>query len=374
LPEFVIQCWLTKPRIGDSVVSKIRPPWLISAMMFCFIGFPSSCLAREVNFKFATLLSPSKIENGFLIIWRNTGMPGDPNPSDADPDAKIEIFDEEARELAVCRVFAAIKAADPSATGTSIYDVSARKPGFIAVAAVYPRASGNPIAVLLYFDWNGSLWRRTVLNDRPEILSLEIGGAGQVWALNDFDPENPSKFVFTEFDRNGSVIKEAVRTRRKWSTDESMDKGGQTSFGIIAGKIWAWLPKTKTFVLFDDDSDRVVVKHTGLPQSDRSSSGSSSPLYARRTALLPNDRLLMDIGAVPRTPTAQMRARTGWFIWSERSGWQKVQNPVNSRLDILYAVEGDEVIFASFEKPPRERLVFQSEAIGDLTADASVRR
>ena len=298
-------------------------------------------------------------------------MHGDPNPSEADPDAKIEIFDEKARELGVCRVFAAIKAADASATGTSIYDVSARKPGFIAVAAVYPRATGNPIALLLYFDWNGSLSRRTVLNDRPGIQSLEIGGAGQVWALNDFDPENASKFVFTEFDRNGSLIKEAVRTRREWSTDESTHEGGQTSFGMVAGKIWAWLPKTKTFILFDGDSNRVVVKHTGLPQSDRSS---SSPLYARRTALLPNDRLLMDIGAVPQGPSAQMRARTGWFIWSERSGWQKVQNPVNSPLDVLYAVEGDEVIFASFEKPPRERLVFQSEAIGDLTAVASVRR
>jgi hypothetical protein len=68
--------------------------------------------------------------------------------SHADPGAKIEIFNEKARELAVCHVFAAIKTADSSAIGVSIYDVSARKPGFIAVAAVYSRTSGSPIALL----------------------------------------------------------------------------------------------------------------------------------------------------------------------------------------------------------------------------------
>ncbi len=35
-------------------------------------------------------------------------------------------------------------------SGISIYDVSARKPGFIAVAAVYARTTGNPVALLLF--------------------------------------------------------------------------------------------------------------------------------------------------------------------------------------------------------------------------------
>jgi hypothetical protein len=57
---------------------------------------------------------------------------------------------------------------------------------------------------------------------------LEIGGAGNVWALNDLDPESRNKFVFTEFDRNGSVIRGAVKAHRKWSTDESVNKGPRT--------------------------------------------------------------------------------------------------------------------------------------------------
>ena len=88
-----------------------------------------------------------------------------PIQSENDPDATIEIFDNAAHQLAVCRVAPAILATDATFTSVSIWDVSARKPGFIAVAAVYTRTELPNLAVLLYFNWDGTLLRRTETSD-----------------------------------------------------------------------------------------------------------------------------------------------------------------------------------------------------------------
>lgn len=167
---------------------------LLAAVLFCFVGELSSAYPEINAVKIAAVQgadAPSKFENGLQIFWRSTSFPGDPHPGGTDAEARVRIFEGAQRELVVCRLASAIRSFDPSFTGVSIYDVSARRPGFIAVAAVYSRTGGSPLALLLYFDWSGSLSRRVVLSNRPEIQSLEVVSADQVWALNDFRSNGP---------------------------------------------------------------------------------------------------------------------------------------------------------------------------------------
>lgn len=334
------------------------------AVMFCFAGELSYGSPEATTIKLAAVPggdTPSKFENGLQIFWRSTSFPGDPNPGEADPEARVRVFAGAKHELAVCHVAGAIESFDPSFTGVSIYDVSARQPGLIVVAAVYSRASSNPEAVLLYFDWNGLLLRRVVLSNRPAIQSVEVVGADQIWTLNDFDPMDRSRFVFAEFDRNGILIKEVVRSHSGWSTEEGMFKGGRTSFGVIGNRVWAWLPKPQTLLSFDSFSGKTEAKHTGFPVL-----GQSSELYARQAVLLPDGQLLMDIGWI-----RQGKRIAGWFMWSAQAGWQQVRSPSNN--SYLYAVEGNEVIFTAAEEMPGASPVFRSEYLNDLTAYVSPR-
>ncbi len=213
-------------------MSKTRPPWQFIAIVIYFALILPDAYCQETNLTVATVHgtdSPSKFENGFQIFWRSTPLAGDPNADQGDPEAAIEIFNNSANELAICRVATAIRADDATVSGISIYDGSARNPGFIAVAVVYARKEGIPIAALLYFNWDGSLLRKIALNHQSAIRSLEIDTEEHVWALNDFDRESPAKSVFTEFDRTGSVIGHFVKPRRHWSTEESEIKGGEAS-------------------------------------------------------------------------------------------------------------------------------------------------
>lgn len=250
----------------------------------------------------------------------------------------------------------AIRSFDPSFTGVSIYDVSARQPGLIVVAAVYSRASSSPEGVLLYFDWNGLMSRRVVLSKRPEIQSVKVVSADQIWTLNDLERMGRNKFVFTQFDRNGTVIKEVTKSHPGWSTEESMSKGGQTSFGVIGNHVWAWPPKSQTLLWFDSFSGKTQAKHTGFPVL-----AESSALYARQAVLLSNDRLLMDIGWI-----RQGKRNAGWFTWSTKAGWQRVHNPLNN--SYLYAVDGNDVIFSASGELPGSSPVFRSRSINELTA------
>jgi len=333
-----------------------------AAVLFCFVEELSPAYPQENPVAIAAvhgLDAPRKFENGFQIFWRSTSVAGDPQPGETDPEAKIRIFEGPQRELVVCRLASSIRSFDPAFSGVSIYDVSARRPGFIAVAAVYLRMTGSPVALLLYFDWSGSLSRRVVLRNRPGIQSLEVVSADQVWALNDFGPMDQSRFVFTAFDRNGAVIKEVVRSHRDWSTDESMSKGGQTSFGVIGDRVWTWLPKSRTFISFNSLDGRAETKSTQFPRV-----GQSSALYARQAALLPNGQLLMDVGWMRFGKWS-----SGWFAWSSQSGWREVNSSFRNRY--LYAVEGNRVIFTAPREPTGASSTFRSVSIDDLMANIS---
>jgi hypothetical protein len=337
---------------------------LLAAAMLYFVGEQSRAFPQGTTITVASVEggdAPSKFEHGLQIFWRNTSFPGDPQPGETDPEARVRIFEGAKRELAVCHLARTIRSFDPDFTGVSIYDVSARSPGFIAVAAVYTRAAGHPVPLLLYFNWSGSLLKRIMLGHRPQIRSVEVTNAYQVWALNDFDSMNDSRFVFTAFDHSGEVIKEVVKPRRGWSTEESMTKGGQTSFGVLGNRVWAWLPKSQTFISFDTLSARAQSKHAGFPRLDQ-----ASALYARQAALLPDGRLLMDIGWI-----REGKRSAGWFSWSSQAGWQEVPSSSSNRY--LYAVEGNKLIFTAFGEQSGSSPAFRSESISDLMAHTSSR-
>ncbi|MGA7413172.1 MAG: hypothetical protein WBW33_22035, partial [Bryobacteraceae bacterium] len=289
---------------------------ILTAILCLAIASQGYCQGTDLKIaNFRGPYGPSKFENGFQIFWRNTAGVAVPEPSDTDPDAPVAIFDRSVNQLVTCRVAQAMRAIDPVVSGVAIDDVSVRKPGFIAVAAVYTRKRGNPVAVLLYFDWNGSPLRKIVLDTDAE--SLKIDNARNVWTLNGFDPANRAKSVFTEFDQSGAVIGRFLQPRRHWSTIEGVSKGGQTSFGLTSGRIWAWLPESRTLILADDHTGEANIHRTGLP-----SIAGGFGVYAREAILLPDGQFLMDVGW-----QAPQRQYAGWFIWSRHSGWKRLNAP-----------------------------------------------
>ena len=305
--------------------------------------------------------APQKFDNGLQIFWRDSN-PNEPIQSEKDPDATIEIFDNAAHQLAVCRVAPAILAFDAAFTGVSIWDVSARKPGFIAVAAVYTRTALPNLAVLLYFNWDGILLQRTETSD---IRFLKIDGTGHVWALNDFDPENPSKFVFSEFDAAGSIIRGILQPQARWSTNESMSTGGQTSFGVTSGHVWAWLPESRTLIVADCVTGEATIYQPALPNVP-----GSSFMNARHAELLPDGRLLMDVSWL--SPHQQQAAGfdSAWFVWSSNSGWKRLPAPVSGRYGYLYGVNENQLIFLSTD--PGLPAEFRSPPVSDLLTQVAI--
>lgn len=296
---------------------------------------------------------PQKFDNGLQIFWRDSTS-GQPIEDEADPDAPVEIFDNDNHQLAALRVAPAIVAIDPTFTSVSIWDVSARKPGFIAVAAVYARTKLPNVAVLLYFNWDGILLRQTAIS---AIHSLEIDGRGHVWALNDFDSENPSKFVFSEFDATGSVMRGILKPDPKWSTNESTSTGGQTSFGTTSGHIWAWLPESRTLIVGDLLTGSATIYQPGLPHVPQ-----SSYMNARHAELLPDGRLLMDV-SWRSSDTPRPDFDSAWFLWSLASAWKRLPASVGG-YEYLYGINGVQVISA--RTGPGVPTEFRSRRISDL--------
>lgn len=61
--------------------------------MVCFLGELSYGSNGATTIKIAAVPgedTPSKFENGLQIFWRSTSLPGDPQPREADPEAREE--------------------------------------------------------------------------------------------------------------------------------------------------------------------------------------------------------------------------------------------------------------------------------------------
>ena len=330
---------------------------LVLAATTCFVaalgmGYSQEATSKPVDVHWEN--GPSKFENGLQILWRDTPSPGTPNAAEYDPEANVEIFDGAEGKSVVCHVASAIREIDSTLSGVSISDVSARNPGFIAVAAVYSRTIRPPVALLLFFSWSGSLSRSVVLNKLPQIESLEIDGAGHVWALNDLE-DRTANSVFTEFESNGSVVRQLVKPQRHWSTDESVSQGGQLSFGLTSVLAWTWLPKSRTLVSVDKSNGRSLIQKTGLPHVKN-----GLGMYAGRTELLTDGRVLMEV---------HWHGDMGWFLWSTRTGWERI---TGHRGDYLYTANGDQVIFAT-SRTVGSPMAFRSDRISGLIATSTYR-
>jgi hypothetical protein len=135
---------------------------------------PGQTSALKVSTRPGSTEAPQKFENGLQIFWRNEDFAIGPSRPASNSDSTIEVFDPSRKIVAVCNLTKIIDEADPKITDVSVYDVSARYPGYIAASAVYARTAGTPVALLLYFSWDGSLIRSVVLDQLPQIDKLEI--------------------------------------------------------------------------------------------------------------------------------------------------------------------------------------------------------
>ncbi len=330
-----------------------------SALIYALLSglsTPGSGLSQTQTVPTAYSSGPSKFENGFQIYWESTPSPGDFNLDLTDPEAKIEILETATKRLVTVHTVAAIRTLDPAITGVSVYDVSARKPGFIAVAAVYTRRQNTPCALLLYFDWKGELLRHVRFPDPTELDLVQVDESGNVWALNDFDRGNSAKFVFTKFNSQGSVVQQWVKPKRSWSTGEGSFTGGRVSFGLSGETLWTWLPKSRTLIKADALSGQHTVEHTGFPPIP------GKPVFeARKAVLLPNGMLLIDVSW-----RDQGKIDSAWFTWSTRTGWNRMAAFVEGPNPYLYNLDGDHLIFALRAAPSEHSFSFGSAALSSL--------
>jgi hypothetical protein len=209
-------------------------PTALAILSIIPLEMPGHTSALKVPTRPGSTEAPQKFENGLQIFWRNEDFAMGPGQPASNLDSTVGVFDPSRKIMVSCNLTKVIHEADSKSTDVSVYDVSARYPGYIAVSAVYARTAGTPIALLLYFSWDGSLIRSVVLDQLPQIDKLEIDHSGHLWALNDFDTNDPAEFVFEEFDSSASLLNRFVKPKSHWSTQESMSTGGEVSFGLPA--------------------------------------------------------------------------------------------------------------------------------------------
>lgn len=337
-----------------------RAARLLLSVLSCFFFTlrPGNCETRITVPNIESDIYPQKFENGLEIFWRDDPvLPSNANSTDKHRDAVVEIFDRAGTQLAICLVKDYLKTNDSRLLDVGLWDVSARRPGYIAVAAVYTRIGADPVAVLLYFNWDGAMRRETVLDARSEIHALELDRQGHVWTLNEFDPDNLAESVFSEFNDSGALMGQFVKPQRHWTTDESDTKGGQTSFGVMPGGAWAWLPVSRTLVSIDEGTAKAEVHRTGFPHI-----AGGRRMEARRAVLLPNGQLLMDVAW-----TAGHQRDGRWFLWSARSGWKGLAFPPEQDRAYLYGADGDEAIYSS-TRGVGSSATFETERMTELLA------
>ena len=143
-----------------------------------------------------------------------------------------------------------------------------------------------------------------------------------------------------------------------------MSKGGQTSFGVTSGRIWAWLPESRTLIVADHLTGAATIYDPGLPNVPQ-----SSYMNARQAELLPDGRLLMDVSW--RGPDKQQAGfDSAWFVWSSNSAWKRLPAPVSGRYGYLYGINGNQVI--SLSTDPGLPAEFRFTQVSDLLVHVAV--
>ncbi len=218
----------------------------------------------------------TKAENGLIISWVDVSSKVDLSTlSDAEAGrvGQVEIFDEHGQPMASLNVLRPVE----GARSVNIWDVSARRGGPIAVAAVFvSKEAGRSIlaASLMLFDFNGKLLSAYALSDSREIRKLAIDESSNIWTLTqnfgDGDPLTVPMVV--KYSAEGVVLSEQLPRSVLWSHDVPPQEGmysGRILMGCDAGVVWIWLPGSTDLVTISASDGKVTIVQTGLPTREK---------------------------------------------------------------------------------------------------------
>ena len=214
----------------------------------------------------------TKAENGLIISWTDVSAGVDFSAlgdAEAGRVGQVDIFDEHGQPTTSFNVLRPVE----GARSVSIYDVSARPGGPIAVAAVYTSKEGDRIvlaASLMLFDSNGRLQSAYALSDFREIRKLAVDESSNIWTLTqNFHEGDPSAVpMVVEYSAKGAVIREELPRSLLWSHGVAPKEGmysGRITMGCDAGVVWIWLPGSTDLVTISESDGKATIVQTGLP-------------------------------------------------------------------------------------------------------------
>jgi len=208
-----------------------------------------------------------KTENGLIISW---GL----GRSEVDAGAdRVNIFDERLHAVTSLNVLRPVA----GARGVSIYDVSARPGGLIAVAAVYTSKEGDrkipPAASLLLFDFDGRVRSAYGLAPSHEIRKLTIDEQSNIWTLTDnfYETDPQSAAMVVEYSPDGKVLRELLPRSVLWShgvPPKESAANGRVAMGYDSGVVWFWLPGSADLVTISTSDASVKMVQTGIPKRE----------------------------------------------------------------------------------------------------------
>jgi hypothetical protein len=290
-----------------------------------------------------TRLRGIKSENRLIMSWRLTS-------SDSNAQ-QVEIFDEQGQPITSLHVLRCV----PEAGTVGIYDVSARRGGMIAVAAVYRKAGTRhvrPVPTLLLFDFNGRLSSAFALEPSREIYKIEVDEKLNVWTITSHaDNKDPSTVpMVVEYNSNGIVSRELLTRdnfpfHAKWTqTGPSI---GNAFMGYDSIGLWFWLPGSTELVTISAEDGRSAIVKTGLPehhgrgltaQLRNDGVGSIDALQHTRVLVSivrdASGKIVGQLGDVGENGAA----RISNYTWSPITGWSPLE---------LDSCDGDRLIGAS---------------------------
>jgi hypothetical protein len=218
----------------------------------------------------------TKAENGLIISWTDVSAEVDVSAlgdAEAAQVGQVNIFDEHGQPTTSFNVLRPVEGAG----SVSIWDVSARPGGPIAVAAVYTSKEGDriiPAASLMLFDSNGRLQSAYALSDFREIRKLAVDESSNIWTLTqNFHEGDPSAVpMVVEYSAEGAVVREELPRSLLWSQGIPPTEGmysGRITMGSDAGVVWIWLPGSTDLVTISGNDGNATIVQTGLPKREK---------------------------------------------------------------------------------------------------------
>ncbi|MGA2697215.1 MAG: hypothetical protein ABSE92_14220 [Terriglobales bacterium] len=203
----------------------------------------------------------TKAENGFLIFWQG-GIINDRSAG------QVQLFNERRALLLSLDAFSPVR----ESRDMSIYDVSARPGGLIAVSAVYASKEGNanvaPASAILVFDFKGHL--RSALALENTAIRLIVDTESRIWALTDAGSSGEGKPTLLELSTDGKVLRE-IDLRQTFPQNIELIADGirklinWTSMRDGGNSISMWLSGSANIMRISKTDGGVSIEATGLP-------------------------------------------------------------------------------------------------------------